>query len=252
MDIEERFEELNRKVESVLLKSEGIPVEVLEILEDIKQTLINKSVEQGINFSSITEYIEGQFETFKASIVDRIGENRRNKKIEDCIYDINFAKERLEKSINSQILEERKKEDRREANTTTAKILNEMEYVLNDIYSHQIEILAARDFDEKTVEDIMHDIKAYMRYFTNKSEDKMVYTFDEDNEKTRKFEESIMEELLKVKEESLTNRERFEEELKSGAPTLEEQKEDAGERKSIGSEELKGKENRSLPDNVLE
>ena len=238
MEIEEKFEELNRKVESVLLKSDGIPVGVLKILEDIKQTLINKSVEQGMNFSSITEYIEGQFETFKASIVDRIGENRRNKKIEDCIYDINFAKER-------------KKEDRREANTTTAKILSEMEYVLNDIYSHQIKILAARDFDEKTVEDIMHDIKAYMRYFTSKSEDKMVYTFDEDNEKTRKFEESIMEELLKVKEESLTNRERFEKELKSGAPTLEEQKEDAGGINSNESEELK-EENISLPDNALE
>ena len=156
MNIEEQFEEIKRKVLSRLQSSEGMPSEINQILEQFKDALISKATQEKVNFSSVLEYIEGQFEVFKRSKLARIGESRKDKKIEDIMYDITLAKEKLEENINNAILQERKKEDGKEANNTTSKILGELQYLLEDINSRYRRILSSRGFEENTINDMSY------------------------------------------------------------------------------------------------
>lgn len=255
MDIEECFEEIKRKAILGIQNSSGIPSQVNNILEQLKQVLISKTTQEGVNFSSITEYIQGQFDVFEQTILNRIGENRKNKRIEDCIYDITVAKEKLEENINNSILEERKKEDEKDANATISKILGQLQYVLDDIHSHYGRILSARGFDERKIEDIIYDFKAFTRYaVSSRYENKIKQAFEEDNRNYQEFEKRIMDEIMQLKENKTNPRKRFEEDLKRNVPSLEEQRNGAEERKLTENEiEIKPKLDvgKSLPDDVL-
>ena len=108
---ENKYEEIKRNAISVIYNSDGIPSEINNILEQLKKALISKITQEKVNFRSTLEYVEGQIEVFKASTLTKIGESRKNKNIEDFIYDIKLFKEKLENDINEDVLEERKQED---------------------------------------------------------------------------------------------------------------------------------------------
>ena len=252
MNIEEQFEEIKRKVLSRLQSSEGMPSEINQILEQFKDALISKATQEKVNFSSVLEYIEGQFEVFKRSKLARIGESRKDKKIEDIMYDITLAKEKLEENINNAILQERKKEDGKEANNTTSKILGELQYLLEDINSRYRRILSSRGFEENTINDMSYDFKLFAKYYMqSRCERQMVEAFQNDNNNLREFEQSILNEIINLGDKKINEENGFRVTLKNQAPTLQEQREDAIKRNSTQSAQGNVDQTRVLPNDIL-
>ena len=73
MKLEEKIEDLRNIAIKGLLNKDGIPDEVISIINNIKNQLRQICEQKSINFPSVVEYIETQFDTYKRSNLKQIG-----------------------------------------------------------------------------------------------------------------------------------------------------------------------------------
>lgn len=234
MDFEDKVEDLRRRAINMLSHRDGMPEEVKSIIERIKQQLLQITEERRMNFPSIIEYIQTEFETFKRARLNQIGQKRREDQIEETLQDINEVKNRLENELNSSnILEKRKEEDGKEARNTTTKLLNDVDGLLSNIYSHQRRILYARGYSPEKIDETSYELKNIMRNFIQyKCGTQIEEAFNKDNLEVRKVEEEVILEIVREAESKTSdNRESFQQELRNGAPSMEEQALSAEERR---------------------
>lgn len=138
---------------------------------------------------------------------------------------------------------------------TTERILNMMEYTISNIVSRQRVILNARNYSKDIIDEISYEIRDRMkRFMRSDCETELNNELNRDNLEVRQFEKKLIEEIEKATtSQNPDNREQFKEELKAGAPSMEEQVADARNRADRAvNNETSEKEKEGLPNEILQ
>lgn len=256
MNIEEIFNEKRNKAINMMSHRDDMPQGVTRVIIKIKNKIEQISKEKGIDFESIRKNIETQFDTFIRSDLRKIGEERKDRQINKIIQDLNQLESALENEKKyDYILEEKKCSDEKEAMNTTERILNMMEYTISNIVSRQRVILNARNYSKDIIDEISYEIRDRMkRFMRSDCETELNNELNRDNLEVRQFEKKLIEEIEKATtSQNPDNREQFKEELKAGAPSMEEQVADARNRADRAvNNETSEKEKEGLPNEILQ
>ena len=233
MELEEKIEDLRNIAIKGELSKDGIPDDVISIINNIKNQLRQICEQKGINFPSVVEYIETQFDTYKRSNLKQIGEKRKSIEMQNILRDINQIKSAIENGIDPHhVIEEKEDEDTKEARNTTQRILGDVSFIISDTISQQRRTLDIRRFPQRMIEELSYEIKDRMEKFIRVNcYNEVNGALENDNLRLRRLEEKIIEELeIEFNPQNLSNREQFQEGLREGAPRMEDQAASAQER----------------------
>lgn len=254
MELEEKIEDLRNIAIKGLLNKDGIPDEVISIINNIKNQLRQICEQKSINFPSVVEYIETQFDTYKRSNLKQIGEKRKSIEIQNILRDINQIKYAIENGIDPHhVIEEKEDEDTKEARNTTQRILGDVSFIISDTISQQRRTLDIRRFSPRMIEELSYEIKDRMEKFIRvHCYNDVNEALNNDNLRVRQLVEQIIEELEnEFNPQNLSNREQFQEGLREGVPNMEEQAASAEERR-ISENEKAFRDNKKDNDQLAE
>lgn len=250
MEKKEIIEEEIMNLQKSIWRRDSLPEEVVKIIDKIKQRLKESNKEKNINTSNISEYIDSQFEMLK-SYLNRVGENRKSKKMAEIINEVRMIYNKSNNQFSRNIIKNGEQEDKKESKQTTYKLLMKINELVESIYSRQKSMLNAQGFEQNDIERKMYDTKRMMqKYIENVSKENIESAFMLDNQELRTLEKETISNIMKIQRINSEGKDKFQEELKMHAPTLEEQREDADNRNVEQNNNVRNPE-KSLPSDVL-
>lgn len=250
MEKKEIIEEEIMNLQKSIWRRNSLPEEVVKIIDKIKQRLKESNKEKNINTSNISEYIDSQFEMLK-SYLNRVGENRKSKKMAEIINEVRMIYNKSNNQFSRNIIKNGEQEDKKESKQTTYKLLMKINELVESIYSRQKSMLNAQGFEQNDIERKMYDTKRMMqKYIENVSKENIESAFMLDNQELRTLEKETISNIMKIQRINSEGKDKFQEELKMHAPTLEEQREDADNRNVEQNNNVRNPE-KSLPSDVL-
>lgn len=250
MEKKEIIEEEIMNLQKSIWRRNSLPEEIVKIIDKIKQRLKESNKEKNINTSNISEYIDSQFEMLK-SYLNRVGENRKSKKMAEIINEVRMIYNKSNNQFSRNIIKNGEQEDKKESKQTTYKLLMKINELVESIYSRQKSMLNAQGFEQNDIERKMYDTKRMMqKYIENVSKENIESAFMLDNQELRTLEKETISNIMKIQRINLEGKDKFQEELKMHAPTLEEQREDADNRNVEQNNNVRNPE-KSLPSDVL-
>lgn len=250
MEKKEIIEEEIMNLQKSIWRRNSLPEEVVKIIDKIKQRLKESNKEKNINTSNISEYIDSQFEMLK-SYLNRVGENRKSKKMAEIINEVRMIYNKSNNQFSRNIIKNGEQEDKKESKQTTYKLLMKINELVESIYSRQKSMLNAQGFEQNDIERKMYDTKRMMqKYIENVIKENIESAFMLDNQELRTLEKETISNIMKIQRINSEGKDKFQEELKMHAPTLEEQREDADNRNVEQNNNVRNPE-KSLPSDVL-
>lgn len=250
MEKKEIIEEEIMNLQKSIWRRNSLPEEVVKIIDKIKQRLKESNKEKNINTSNISEYIDSQFEMLK-SYLNRVVENRKSKKMAEIINEVRMIYNKSNNQFSRNIIKNGEQEDKKESKQTTYKLLMKINELVESIYSRQKSMLNAQGFEQNDIERKMYDTKRMMqKYIENVSKENIESAFMLDNQELRTLEKETISNIMKIQRINSEGKDKFQEELKMHAPTLEEQREDADNRNVEQNNNVRNPE-KSLPSDVL-
>lgn len=264
----ERIEELKKEMMARTFYREGMPEEVIKVVQEAFDGIKNQYKELHCNNSSIQEYIEGNLAYVKSYLETTLGEERKERQMEQVQLVTMRMKKELE-DVDISLEDKKRKQENHKRGISeigtddkriTVKITGVMQEYLKNVQSAQNRILGANGFSMDRIEFIQQNIHGFIRYFINKNEKRIGKILEEDS---NSLKEQLLNEyeqflLQSGKEEKLettnkSRREEFVEGLDSGI-SLEEQRDFSREQNNEKrlEERQGGKSAQALPDNVIE
>ena len=149
----EMAEELKRSVLTKVQNREGIPENVMNLIENSVDKILDIYQNSGCDNRYIEEYIYGNKNQIE-SIIEGIGEDRKSQEIEEIDYIIRGIQREIEekeeenKQQHKQDIEEIEIDDNRYAN----RIIDNVTDCLKDIQSQQNRILSSMGYTYERIE----------------------------------------------------------------------------------------------------
>ena len=264
----ERREKLKKAMMARTFYREGMPEEVMGVLQEAFEEIGNKYKELHCSNASIQEYIEGNLAYVKSYLETTLGEERKERQMEQVQLVTMRMKKELE-DVDISLEDKKRKQENHKKEISeiatddkriTVKIMDVMQEYLNSVQSAQNRILAANEFSMDRIEFIQQNIHEFIRYFINKNEKRIGEILEEDSTSLKEQLLNEYEQFLlqsgkeeKIETTNKSRREEFVEGLDSGI-SLEEQRDFS--RKQNNEKRLEerqgGKSVRALPDDVIE
>lgn len=254
MSIEELVNEEITILQKKIWSRDGMPVEVIKVVEEIKNRLKDIGNEQKIDLPRTYEYVDSQFEVLENFLKTKMGESRKSQKMTDIIKEVRAINTKSSDKFRRNVIEQGEKEDKKESTQITAKILMGINDLVENIYTGQKRRLNAQGYNQNDIEKVMYDIKRMMqKYLENNSKGKIENAIMLDNVQIRELEKETLLKIDIIKQRNEKDKNEFREELKMHTPTLDEQKEDSVKRNEKEKEKAKKiiSEENSLPSDVL-
>lgn len=262
----ERMEELKRKMMSRVSYRDGMPKEVISVIQEAFENILNKYSELQCNNLTIQKYIEGNLSKVKSCIMENLGENRKERQMEQvqCIV------RKMERELEDKGRQEKHKEDICKIEPGDKKIASRIMGIigdsLRDVQSSQNRILDANGFSMDRIESIGQEVQGFIRYFVTRNEGKVYEILGKDNDSLKEqllseYEQYLMQNKKDEKEQETeqankSGRDKFVEGLDGGI-SLEEQRAFSLEQRSEMKKKLEQKQEKqgnqveALPTDVI-
>lgn len=266
----EMVEELKRSVLTKVQNREGIPENVMNLIENSIDKILDIYQNLRCDTRYIEEYIDGNKNQIK-SIIEGIGEDRKSQEIGEIDYIIRGIQREIEekeenKRQHEKEIEEIQIDDNRYAN----RIIDNVTDCLKDIQSHQNRILSSMGYTDERIQQINQYVNQYIYNVEMRQGDKINELLNADKEQLisqvleqyEEFHEALIKEDKDTeKKEDIEHQENkqesFREELSSGK-SLEEQREYVNEilkqekeKSEMGKNEQEQDHGFSLPGDVI-
>lgn len=216
----ERLEELKRAMMAKTFYRDGMPEEVMGIIQEIFNRIANRYKQLYCDNLNIQKYIEGKLAEVESNITMNLGEKRKNSQLEQVQFIVREMEGELENLSES--LEDKKRNQERHKEEigqiepgdkeVKARIIEIVEEALRNIQSTQKRILDANGFSMDRIEQIGQNIREFIQEFVsiNGGDKGKIY------EILRSDNTALREQLLSIYEEYLLQNRSKEEEKETG------------------------------------
>lgn len=92
----ERLEELKREMMAKTFYREGMPEEVMKVIQEAFDGILDRYKKLDCNNLSIQEYIQGNLEYAKSCVIKNLGEKRKNSQMKQVQFIIHGMERELE------------------------------------------------------------------------------------------------------------------------------------------------------------
>lgn len=194
----QNLEEFKKAIMSKGFYREGIPQEVMQIIEKALIGLVNQYKIYHCDYLFIQEYAEGELKLLESQIMKQLGEERKDDLLEQVM--ILFNEIEMEKESDKQNLEETMVEEKNKNKILNIKIENQnfterimglLEDSLKNVQFTQNRILSAQGYKDDRIETIFQNIKVFIMNFLKENQEKVNELLEKD---TDFFKEKLLEE----------------------------------------------------------
>lgn len=239
------------------MQNRQLPKDVIIQIEKIEQKVNNIYNYHNANNSTISEYINANFNVLKNTI-EKLNSNRKDQQLTELAYLLNGIERKLEEDSKetkeNQSLEEKEQEEQEEKryneqnkesisqiNMNSRKmasiIIQQLQDCIKDVKNLGNRSLSTRGINPSTLEEINYDIRKLIYNLDSRESEQLLNTLEKDDTEALNKLITCYEEYELLDEKEKTKREKFAEELNAGI-SLEEQAKSAKMKTNKGLAEL--------------
>ncbi len=216
----ERLEELKREMMAKAFYRDGIPEEVMGIIQKTFDGIANRYKQLHCDNLNIQEYIKGKLAEVESNITKNLGDKRKNSQLKQVQFIVRGMESELE-NLNQSIEDKKRNQERHKEEIgqiepgdkeVKARIIEIVEEALRNIQSTQNRILDANGFSMDRIEQIRQNIREFIQEFisVNRGDKGKIY------EILRNDNTALSEQLLSIYEKYLLQDRSNEEENETG------------------------------------